>query len=130
MEWHMPYRRDLEAWGLISSCVQSPGRALELRESLSTEPAASDSLIDGLLELLVPGHFHVALSDSEKTHMRSAVTHIRNKGCKLPGSGPVKTSDQVGDLRNSVNLDLQAQPPSMTTLALQHIWSIQDGLPF
>lgn len=77
---------------------QSPGRALELRASLSTDPAASDSLIEGLLELLVPGHFHVALSDSEKTHMRSAATQILNEGYKLPG--PVKTSDQVGGLHN------------------------------
>jgi hypothetical protein len=53
-------------------------------------------LIEGLLELLVPGHFHVALSDSEKTQMRSAATQILNKGYKLPE--PVRTSDQVGGL--------------------------------
>jgi hypothetical protein len=57
-----------------------------------------------MLELLVPGHFHVALSDSEKTHMRSMATQVINTGHKLPE--PVKTSDQVGDFSNSVDCEL------------------------
>jgi hypothetical protein len=44
-------------------------------------------LIDGLLELLVPGHFHVALSDSEKAHMRSALTHILKIKCDTDRAG-------------------------------------------
>jgi hypothetical protein len=55
--------------------------------------------MEGLLELLVPGHFHVALSDSEKTQMRSAATQILKIKCDTDRAGCCLEATQAATLQ-------------------------------